>query len=177
MKNIRIIKQGIDVSKILNQVLDNEEDWHGVQKFENIAGKLNTTNFIPITIGMVMTTEHNIKDSELQQNTIFYDKYSEMVKWLNENNCGDHARAAFFKLIPGGKVGWHIDDGKYYLTKDRYHLSLQGTYKYEVEDEHIIVQPGTFFWFNNKKYHQATNVGMIDRITFVFDVPKSNKNP
>ena len=40
-----------------------------------------------------------------------------------------------------------------------------------------IIEPGTFFWFNNKEYHSAYNNGNIDRVTFVFDVPKSKKNP
>ena len=74
-------------------------------------------------------------------------------------------------------MGSHIDSGTYYLTRDRYHLSLQGSYEYWVEDEMHIIEPGTFFWFDNKRYHAAKNVSDVDRLTFVFDVPKSKKNP
>ena len=74
-------------------------------------------------------------------------------------------------------VGSHIDNGTYYLTRDRYHLSLQGRYEYWVEDEMHIIEPGTFFWFDNKRYHAAKNISDVDRLTFVFDVPKSKKNP
>ena len=81
-------------------------------------------------------------------------------------------------------MGWHIDDGTYYHSRDRYHLSLQGIYKYWVGDtpddpnaEMHIIEPGTFFWFNNKKYHKALNIGDVDRLTFVFDVPHSKRNP
>ena len=81
------------------------------------------------------------------------------------------------KLPVGGAVGSHIDDGTYYLKKDRYHLSLQGKYRYECNGEEHIIEPGTFFWFSNKLTHSALNVGDVDRITFVFDVPHNKNNP
>jgi mannose-6-phosphate isomerase-like protein (cupin superfamily) len=80
-------------------------------------------------------------------------------------------------LPVGGKVGKHIDMGSYYQTRDRYHLSIQGRYKYMVGDEEVIVEPGTLLWFNNKLEHGTENLGDGVRITFVFDVPHSKKNP
>jgi len=106
-------------------------------------------------------------------------------------------------LQPGRSVGWHTDHGTYYKGKDRYHLCLQGAYKYWVGDNPLlvsgdmpqhpqteedkqalldtaemhIIEPGTFFWFDNKKYHRALSIGNVDRISFVFDVPKSKDNP
>ena len=65
----------------------------------------------------------------------------------------------------------------YYKTRDRYHLSLQGRYSYTVEGEKHIIKPGTFFWFDNKKYHEAENISDVDRITFVFDLPFGKRNP
>ena len=41
----------------------------------------------------------------------------------------------------------------------------------------MIVEPGTFFWFNNKLPHGAKNIGNVDRISLVFDVPHHRKNP
>ena len=76
----------------------------------------------------------------------------------------------------GGVVGDHIDVGEYYSTKDRFHLSIQGTYEYMVEDEKVIIEPGTLFAFNNKLFHSAKNIGMIPRWTFVFDVPRDSWN-
>ena len=87
---------------------------------------------------------------------------------------------------PAGKItGKHIDQGKYYLTKDRYHLSIKGLYRYTVWDdgdddstkEIITVEPGVFFWFDNKKNHMAENIGPAERIAFIFDVPMSAGNP
>jgi quercetin dioxygenase-like cupin family protein len=80
-------------------------------------------------------------------------------------------------LPVGGKVGQHIDIGSYYQTRDRYHLAIQGRYKYTVGNESYIVNPGTLLWFNNKLPHGTENVGDEVRVTFVFDVPHSKNNP
>ncbi len=177
MSNFRFIKRNIDIGNILKQVLDNPNDWSAVSTFKNIAGDLNPYGFLPLVMGVVEDPNHSIKDSELQTPTHLFDKYTEIRKWLFNQKFTTISRAAFFRLKPGDSVGRHIDDGKYYLTRDRYHLSLQGTYLYECNDETHLIEPGTFFWFDNKKYHQAKNVSNVDRITFVFDVPKSPNNP
>ena len=76
------------------------------------------------------------------------------------------------------QVGYVLKMGDLcYQDKDRYHLSLAGTYEYTVGDEKIIVEPGTFFWFYNKIPHSAINVGEVDRVTLVWDVPHNKKNP
>ena len=74
-------------------------------------------------------------------------------------------------------VGAHIDEGTYYLDKDRYHLSITGQYQYFVGEESIVVDPGTLLWFNNKMPHGTVNTGDVTRIIFVFDVPHSPNNP
>jgi hypothetical protein len=80
-------------------------------------------------------------------------------------------------LEVGGEVGQHIDEGKYYLTKDRYHLSILGRYRYTVGGESVDVEPGTLLWFNNKLMHGTHNIGDCTRVTFVFDVPHHKSNP
>jgi quercetin dioxygenase-like cupin family protein len=106
-----------------------------------------------------------------------FDHYPEVINFWKKNKIRSLGRAAFFKLEPGGIVERHIDEGEYYLTRDRYHLSLQSTYHYTVGDEEMIVEPGTFFWFHNKIPHGAKNIGNVDRISLVFDVPHHRKNP
>jgi mannose-6-phosphate isomerase-like protein (cupin superfamily) len=128
-------------------------------------------------MAMVRNADDNPKNSELQRRTPLYEKYTEVRKYLKKHEIRQTSRAAFFKLKPNHSVGRHVDDGTYYETRDRYHLSLQGTYLYEVDGEEIQIEPGTFFWFDNKKHHSAWNNGTVDRITFVFDVPHSAKNP
>lgn len=176
-ENFRFIARDLDVSDILQEVLDNPNDWEVVSTYKNIAGDLKPYGFLPLVMAVVENEGDNPKDSELLRETTLYPKYKKIREFLKKYNCDKHSRAAFFRLKPGGRVGDHIDDGTYYLDKDRYHLSLQGTYRYKVGDEERIIEPGTFFWFDNKKTHSAINLAGEDRITFVFDLKKNKDNP
>jgi len=176
MSNFRFIHTGLDVSKIRDQVLANPQDWQAVSTMKNIGGNLNPYGFLPMVMAVVKQGV-SPKDSEMLADTPLKPKYTELYAWLNGQGITQTARAAFFKLPVGGSVGKHIDDGTYYLTKDRFHLSLQGRYLYNVDGEEHIIEPGTFFWFDNKKPHSAKNIGDIDRLTFVFDVPYSLDHP
>jgi hypothetical protein len=171
MSNFKFIKKNVDISKIAKQVLDNPTDWQAVSTYKNTAGDQNPYGFLPLVMAVVRNAGDSPKDTELQMNTPLFKKYTEIRKWLRNHKIYNTSRAAFFRLKPGDSVGRHIDDGSYYLTRDRFHLSLQGTYAYDVDGETHIIEPGTFFWFDNKKYHKALNVSDVDRITFVFDVP------
>jgi quercetin dioxygenase-like cupin family protein len=177
MSNFRFISYDENYQPILQQVLDNPNDWSVVSTYKNIAGDLKPYGFLPLVMAVVRNVNDSPKDTELQQATTLYSKYTEIHKWLLSKNIKGTSRAAFFRLKVDGSVNRHIDDGKYYLTRDRYHLALQGEYLYEVDGEEHIIKPGTFFWFDNKKMHSARNISNIDRITFVFDVPKSPNNP
>ena len=175
MSNFRFIEKNIDVSKIVNEI--RSDDWDVVSKLDGATGDLNPYGFLPLTWAIVMNSKDDPKNSEFQENTPMFYTYPEIRRWLKTYKLHRHSRAAFFRLKPGGSVGRHVDEGTYYLTRDRYHLSLLGTYEYTVGEEMHIIEPGTFFWFNNKEYHSAYNNGNIDRVTFVFDVPKGKGNP
>ena len=173
-ENIRIIKTGIDPKPFLDQM--DSDHWNWVSKQKNLGGKKNPYGFLPLVWAKVPPGidphEHSGKEP-----TGLYDHYTEIHKFWKKYKIKKTGRAAFFKLAPGRKVLEHIDRGDYYKNKDRYHLSLQGKYRYRVGDEEMIVEPGTFFWFYNKVPHSAENVGDVDRITFVWDVPHHKSNP
>jgi quercetin dioxygenase-like cupin family protein len=177
MSNFRFISLTEAYEPILQKILDNPEDWKAVSTYENTAGKKDPYGFLPLVMAAVPSIRVNPKNCEDQANTPLFDKYHEIHEWLRSWNIQKTSRAAFFKLRPGNRVGRHIDDGTYYLSRDRYHFALQGEYLYEVDGEEHIIKPGTFFWFNNKLPHSAKNIGTVDRITFVFDVPHSTMNP
>lgn len=177
MSSFRFINRNVDVSKILQQVLDNPEDWKAVGTYENTGGNKNPYGFLPLVMGVIENPTDNIKNSELTCPTPMFDKYTEAIEWLKSQGFTKISRCAFFRLQPGGEVPNHIDDGTYYLSRDRYHLSLQGEYEYTCGDETHVITPGTFFWFDNKDYHTAKNISNVDRITLVFDVPHSPVNP
>jgi quercetin dioxygenase-like cupin family protein len=177
MTNFRFISHEELYQPVLQQVLDNPGDWKAVSTYDNIAGDLDPYGFLPLVMAAVPSKRINPKNCEQQQNTPLFDKYTEIHKWLRSWNIEQTSRAAFFRLQVDGSMGRHIDDGTYYLSRDRYHFALQGEYLYEVDGEEHIISPGTFFWFDNKKMHSAKNISEVERITFVFDVPKSPTNP
>jgi hypothetical protein len=176
MSNFRFIHKDLDVSNILQQVLDNPTDWKSVSTYEHTGGDKDPPGFLPMIMAVVKDGE-NPKNSELLAMTPLAEHYPAIFNWLKSQGITRMARSAFFKLPVNSCVATHIDDGTYYLTKDRFHLSLQGRYLYTVDDEEHIIEPGTFFWFDNKKPHSALNVDSVDRITFVFDVPHDLDHP
>lgn len=182
MDNIRIIKTGLKVDKILKQLKEFPEDWGGQQKIENVDSMLNhgfpevEAGVLQLIMGVVTSTDQYVGDSEFCKPTPAYYRHTEVIRFL-KRHFHDHSRCGFLSLPVGGTVGKHIDIGSYYQTRDRYHLSIQGTYEYSVGDESVIVEPGTLLWFNNKLEHGTRNTGDCVRVTFVFDVPHHKSNP
>jgi mannose-6-phosphate isomerase-like protein (cupin superfamily) len=176
MQNIKIIKTGINVKKMLSQLEKNPQDW-GAQKQANGAMSMLDRGFpevqagvLQLVMGAVATADQYVGDSEMSIPTDAYYRHTEIIAFL-KRNFKTFARCGYLSLPIGGEVGKHIDIGSYYQTRDRYHLAIQGTYDYSVGDETVRVEPGTLLWFNNKLEHGTKNVGDCVRITFVFDVP------
>lgn len=178
MNNIKIIKTGINVSKILKQLHEYPEDWEGQKKVDN-TGSLISRGYADLPIGVlqlvmgaVTKPEDFVGDSELSVQTPAYKHHTEMIAFL-KRNFKKFDRCGFLSLEPGGIVGQHIDEGSYYQTRDRYHLAIQGKYRYTVGGESYDVEPGTLLWFNNKLMHGTEVLGDEVRVTFVFDIPHS----
>lgn len=183
MNNIRVIETGIDVSKILEQLKEFQEDWGAVRKIEGSHNVINDYGFpeveagvLQLIMGGIEKEDEYVGDTELCIPTQALYHHTEVVNFLKRYFRGV-SRCGFLSLPVGGSVGTHIDIGKYYETRDRYHLSIQGEYEYTVGDETVLVKPGTFLWFNNKLPHGTKNVGNEVRVTFVFDAPHSPNNP
>jgi len=174
MNNIRIIKTGINVSKILKQLEQYSEDW--VSQISPDGSEEVSKGALQLVMAAVTRTNTHAGYSEISMPTPAYNHHTEIIRFL-KRNFKKFDRCGFLSLPPGGTVDQHIDEGTYYLTRDRYHLSIQGTYRYTVGGESVIVEPGTLLWFNNKSMHGAENIGNDVRIAFVFDVPHSKNNP
>ena len=176
MNNIKIIKTGINVSKILRQLDQYPEDWEGQKKVDNTGSLLNRgyedlpVGVLQLVMGAITKVEDKAEDSELTVATPAYYHHTEMIGFL-KRHFKKFDRCGFLSLAPGGEVGQHIDEGKYYLTRDRYHLAIKGKYRYTVGGESVVVEPGTLLWFDNKLPHGTEVIGDEVRITFVFDVP------
>lgn len=181
MADIRIIKTGINVSKIKKQLEEFDDDWNSQKSIEN-SSQLDPheyivrTGVLQLVMGAVNHPSEFVSNTELCVRTPAYEHHTEVIRFI-KRHFHKFSRCGFLSLPVGEIVGTHIDEGTYYLTKDRYHLSIQGRYKYHCGDDEVIVEPGTLLWFDNKKPHGTVNVGDETRITFVFDVPHHKSNP
>ena len=176
MTNIRIIKKGIDVSKVIEQLEQYSDDWYIQRKgtdtlLERGYADIEVGN-LQLIMGAVKKKEDFVGDSELNKPTPAYQRHTEVIKIIKRELRGAEIHRCGFLLLPvDGYVGAHIDEGTYYKTRDRYHLSIAGQYQYFVGNESVIVDPGTLLWFNNKLPHGAVNTADEPRVTFVFDMP------
>lgn len=215
MKNIRIIKTGIDVSKIKEQLELHKDDWNSQRKLANTCemshADLNSiddrasdvlkqqqkemtdveyidiehgehakhrvgVDVLQLVMGGITKEGEDSRNTEVCIVTPAFQNHSATIDFVREH-FQSLGRCGFLALPVGEEVLPHIDIGSYYLNKDRYHLSIQGRYKYTVDGEEAIIEPGTFFWFDNKKMHSSVNIGDETRITFVFDVTHTDNNP
>ena len=183
-KFIKVIKTGIDVSKVTEQLRKNPADWNHQKNEEGVRSLVDEHGFddlpisnLQLTIGAVKKKKDFVGNSELSVNTPAYKRHTEILK-LIKKEFGDKEiyRCGFLALPVDEYVGAHIDEGNYYKTKDRYHLSIKGEYQYFTGCDTIVVEPGTLFWFDNKQPHGAVNTADETRITFVFDVAHSSTN-
>ena len=176
MNNIKILKKGIDVSKVIDQLEQYSDDWYIQRRgtdtlLERGYADIEVGN-LQLIMGAVKKKEDFVGNSELNKPTPAYQRHTEVLKIVKRELPGrDVHRCGFLSLPIDGYVGAHVDEGTYYKTRDRYHLSIAGRYQYFVGEETVIVDPGTLMWFNNKKPHGPVNVGEETRITFVFDMP------
>jgi quercetin dioxygenase-like cupin family protein len=97
----------------------------------------------------------------------------EFLQWFERTYGGTIHRVSVVRLLQGKSVYEHIDGGTYYKNKDRFHLVLQGSYLYTVEEQNEVYKTGDLFWFDNKKYHRSTNIGDCARISLIFDASNS----
>ena len=176
MNNIKVLKKGIDVHRVCEQLSIYSDDWY-IQRqgtdtlLERGYADIEVGN-LQLIIGAIKKKEDFVGDSELNKPTAAYKRHTEVIKIINKEFPGREVHWCGFLSLPvEGYGGAHIDEGTYYKTRDRYHLAIAGKYQYFVGNETAIIDAGTLFWFNNKMPHGAVNLGEETRITFVFDMP------
>jgi len=175
---IKILKTGINVSKVIEQLKKYPQDWDHqkhLKDSQSLVGRGFSdlpVSALQLIMGGVKNKEDFVGDSEINIKTPAYEHHSEIRKIIRKNFGNKELHRCGFLSLPVDEiVGAHIDEGTYYLTRDRYHLSIIGTYQYFCGTDTEIIKPGTLLWFNNKLPHGTVNIGDETRITFVFDIP------
>ncbi len=141
-QNFYIIESGIDVSPFLKVLEQNENAWQSWKSAERLYTQAPKTNgLIPLTLALVdaskvdITNHDDINSVMEQQNTPLYENFKVITDYLYERGFKNHARMGLFRLTPSEMNNTHTEHGPYYEHKNRYHLSMSGTYRLMVEDE------------------------------------------
>lgn len=112
-------------------------------------------------------------DSHVVVDGYHIDKFPIVMRFCNmflQEFGGELGRVNLVRLPPEKQVYEHIDAGRYYADRDRFHYVIQGTYDYTVQGNTHRFSQGEFWWFDNQVPHSAVNVGTDDRIVLIFDV-------
>ena len=168
--NISIITKDIDVSAIAKEINSQPENWLlDTKRQTNLYEQVNT-EIINLVKSWSPTPLADPRDNHQYKPTKLYDLYPETMQAVGRYFPAGLSRVAIVKLKPGKQVFPHIDSGEYYKIRHRYHLAITGSYLYIVEEQRKQINPGTLFWFNNKRVHASYNNTSEDRISVIFDV-------
>ena len=107
MDNIRIIKTGINVSKIMRQLEKYPDDWESQKKMEGIESLLDRgfmylpAGVLQLVIGAVTDSSQFVGDSEINIATPAYDRHTEVIGFL-KRHFHKFCRCGFLALPVGG---------------------------------------------------------------------------
>ncbi|MEM1255310.1 MAG: aspartyl/asparaginyl beta-hydroxylase domain-containing protein [Cyanobacteria bacterium P01_H01_bin.21] len=177
LKHFRLIAPSINIQPFLKEITDNASLWQkDTSRQERIKVQRETNSIYlrsavkPFPVGVT-----NGNDVHGSRQTSIAKKFPVIMQWLEsftQESEGELGRATIVRLAPKGQVYRHIDKGDYYRIRDRYHLVLQSAAGslLGAGDEWIRMQPGEFWWFDNKAPHEAYNEADTWRIHLIFDV-------
>ena len=181
MKFFRLIRSGIDVAPLIQEIRSQEEIWlRNTSRQDKIEAQRDTNTIF--LRSAVRRPDLNINENQEDQFTDTSKRFPEAVRFMTtfaaEMNT-QLSRATIVRLKPGSRVSSHTDAGSYYLIRDRYHLVLYSSAGSVLISggEQVRMHPGELWWFDNKQFHEAYNESDEWRIHYIFDLlPGAHRN-
>lgn len=174
MKYFKLIRSGIDVAPLLEEVDSQEEAWlidTGRQDRIRVQRDTNTI-FISAAVHRSDLPINENQETRLTSVSKLFPRALEfMTAFAREMNC-QLSRATIVRLKPKSRVLRHIDVGSYYFLRDRFHLVLRSTAGSVLMSggEEVRMKEGELWWFDNKQYHESYNESGDWRIHYIFDL-------
>ncbi len=174
MKYFKLIRSGIDVAPLLEELRSQEDAWLIDTSRQDKIRVQRDTNTIFLS-DAVHRPDLHINENQETRLTAVSKKFPRALAFLTEfareMNC-HLSRATIVRLKPESKVFRHIDEGSYYFLRDRFHLVLQSPAGSVLMSggEEVRMQEGELWWFDNKQYHEARNESGDWRIHYIFDL-------
>lgn len=171
MRHFRLIKERIDTSTFINELMQFEGEW-GDKRSQNIWAQRETKD-IALRNG-VTEIGKSFEDCHKSYKTENYSKFPKLTKFLEDfalENKAELSRVLIVNLSGGGKVYPHVDNGEYYAVRDRYHFVLISSGgEMHIGDEVAIFNTGELWWYDNKTIHHSLNNSGDLRVHVIFDL-------
>ena len=174
MKYFKLIRSGIDIGPLLEEVRSQEHAWLLNTSRQDKIRAQRDTNTIFIS-GPVPRPDLNVNENQESRFTAVAELFPKAVAFMTgaarDMNC-HLSRATIVRLKPQSRVSRHIDAGSYYLLRDRFHLVLYSSAGSVLMSggEQVRMREGELWWFDNKQYHEAHNESDEWRIHYIFDL-------
>ena len=174
MKYFKLIRSGIDVGPLLQEVRSQEQAWSidtGRQDRIRVQRDTNTIFLRGAVPRPDLPVNENQESRLTPVSALFPKAIAFMSDFAREMNCL-LSRATIVRLKPQSQVFRHIDAGSYYFLRDRFHLVLQSPTGSRLMSggEEVCMQEGELWWFDNKQYHESYNASGDWRIHYIFDL-------
>ncbi|MGO9261460.1 MAG: PQQ-binding-like beta-propeller repeat protein [Bryobacteraceae bacterium] len=174
MKYFKLIRSGIDVAPLLEEVRLREEAWLLDTGRQNKIRVQRDTNTIFLRTAVHRPDLPLNENQESRLTSVAKDfprALAFMTEFAGEMNC-QLSRATIVRLKPRSQVFRHIDEGSYYFLRDRFHLVLHSSTGSVLMSggEQVRMQEGELWWFDNKQYHESCNESGDWRIHYIFDL-------
>jgi outer membrane protein assembly factor BamB/orotate phosphoribosyltransferase len=174
LKYFRLIRSGIDVSPLLEEIDSQEQAWlieTGRQDKIRVQRDTNTIFLRAAVPRPDLNVNENQETRLMPVAERFPRALAYMTEFAVEMTC-HLSRATIVRLKPRSQVFRHIDQGAYYFLRDRFHLVLRSPAGSVLMSggETVRMQEGELWWFDNKQYHESYNESDDWRIHFIFDL-------
>jgi outer membrane protein assembly factor BamB/orotate phosphoribosyltransferase len=174
MKYFKLIRSGIDVAPLLEEVGAQEQAWlidTGRQERIRVQRDTNTIFLSAAVQRPDLRVNENQETRLTSAAKLFPRALSFMTEFALDMNCC-LSRATIVRLKPNSQVFRHIDEGSYYFLRDRFHLVLRSPAGSVLMSggETVRMQEGELWWFDNKQYHESHNESGDWRIHYIFDL-------
>jgi hypothetical protein len=166
-----------DISVIAAEVLANDHLFSVDRSRQASITVQRETEFIPLRQA-TRNIDIAVNDNELVEDTRFVGAFPILMNLLSqiaEARGGVLERAMLVKLPAGGRVYPHVDQGRYYASRDRYHVVVQtsqGASILRSGPEIVHMGLAEVWWLNNKVLHSSENSSSTDRVHVVFDLAR-----
>jgi outer membrane protein assembly factor BamB/orotate phosphoribosyltransferase len=174
MKYFKLIRSGIDVAPLLEEVRLREEAWlidTGRQDKIRVQRDTNTILLRAAVRRPDLPINENQESRLTSIAKAFPRAMAFMTEFAQEMKCR-LSRATIVRLKPKSQVFRHIDEGSYYFLRDRFHCVLQSPTGSVLMSggEQVRMREGELWWFDNKQYHESYNDSGDWRIHYIFDL-------